>query len=234
MEKTRKDSSRMNFFRLINQLRIERQVRKPEHEFHGARMPILPRDIPGFKRWINCNPFTYDNEEMIGHSGLDFAAYENRKGEYILGLTEGTPVRSILPGKIVVIDSWVFQNIQELGHYHTKILIDHGGGKRTLYIHVKPKTELHVGQQLKAGEIIGNVFVASSEDMAHLAHLHLSLELERDGKTLLIDPQLIFSRIIKSVSHSIIYDREDFFYQGKPFNIVNFKKIPLIKKPKVS
>jgi murein DD-endopeptidase MepM/ murein hydrolase activator NlpD len=100
-----------------------------------------------------------------GHRGIDFAA------------TKGAPVMATASGSVQ------FVGFDERhGNY---IVLEHGGGLRSLYAHLDSST-VRKGDRVSAGQRIGAV---GDTGMATGPHLHL--EAYRDGQ--LIDPQQVLS-----------------------------------------
>ena len=82
------------------------------------------------------------------HYGLDFAA------------KEGTPIKAMLEGEVT---------LSEKDLYYTggTIILDHGHGVSTLYMHLKD-INVSRGQKVKKGEIIGTVGKTGRSTGAHL------------------------------------------------------------------
>ena len=81
------------------------------------------------------------------HQGIDLAA------------PAGTPVQAAADGKIVFAG--------KDGRYGRTILIDHGGGYRTRYAHLK-KIEVKQGKRVRRGDRIGRVGKSGNASGAHL------------------------------------------------------------------
>jgi murein DD-endopeptidase MepM/ murein hydrolase activator NlpD len=97
------------------------------------------------------------------HSGIDLKA------------KKGTPVRSILKGKVVFADFH--------GDYGIFVTILHENNITSHYAHLS-KIDSKVGAQIKQGELIGNV-----GDTGASTGSHLHLEIRKDG--VLLSPQKI-------------------------------------------
>ncbi len=82
------------------------------------------------------------------HQGIDLAA------------PAGTPVRVTADGKVVI--------AERDGRYGRTIVVDHGGGFRTRYAHLK-RIEVKDGKRVRHGDVIGRV---GSSGNASGAHLH--------------------------------------------------------------
>lgn len=98
------------------------------------------------------DPFTGQTK---GHGGID------------LGLPKGTPIRSALDGTVY------FVRYSSTGYgYH--LMIDHGGGFITLYAHCS-RILVTEGQEVKAGEVIGEV---GSTGRSTGNHLHFEIRID--------------------------------------------------------
>lgn len=89
------------------------------------------------------------------HEGIDLAA------------PAGTPVRVSADGKVVV--------AEKDGRYGRTVVVDHGGGYRTRYAHLK-KIETKRGKRVVRGELIGRVGKSGNASGTHLHY-----EVLRDG-----------------------------------------------------
>lgn len=88
------------------------------------------------------------------HEGLDFAA------------PQGTPIQATGDGRIVNAEN---------GHgYGNHVVIDHGYGYETVYGHMS-RVNVHVGQLVKKGQIIGNV---GSTGASTAPHCHYEVHLK--------------------------------------------------------
>lgn len=81
------------------------------------------------------------------HQGIDLAA------------SAGTPVWATADGTVVVAG--------KDGRYGKTVLIDHGGGFRTRYAHLK-KIEVKKGKRVERGDTIGRVGKSGNASGAHL------------------------------------------------------------------
>lgn len=96
----------------------------------------------------------------IAHKGTDFRA------------AEGTPVYAM--------NSGVVRLVREFRNYGNTIIIDHGQGLLTLYLHLS-EFAVQQGDTVQKGDIIGK---SGQTGYANGAHLHLSIKLN----TVSIDP----------------------------------------------
>lgn len=96
------------------------------------------------------------------HQGIDLAALA------------GTPVWATADGTVVAAG--------KDGSYGKTVLIDHGGGFRTRYAHLK-KIEVKKGKRVERGDTIGRVGKSGNASGAHLHY-----EVLRNGVP--VDPRL--------------------------------------------
>lgn len=110
------------------------------------------------------------------HTGLD------------LIVPEGTPVFSVLPGTVRLVD--------EVGGYGLVVVVDHGLGWQSLYAHLLDVAVLP-GESLAAGQAIGRV---GSSGSARTAHLHFEWRQVRQGRLVAVDPAPLLQTIGKGSS----------------------------------
>src|SRR5699024_6869725 len=105
------------------------------------------------------------------HAGLDIAS-EGIKGTPIIAFAEGEV--NISEAKGTTFDS----TTENMGNgYGWYIEIDHGNGVKTRYAHMKEKG-IEVGQEVKAGDVIGNVGSTGASTSAHL-HFEILINDEK-------------------------------------------------------
>ena len=103
--------------------------------------------VYGSRRILNGKP-------KRPHYGLDIAA------------PEGTPIKAPADGVVSI-------NQQDLFYTGVTVMLDHGHGLSTLYIHMS-KSEVELGQKVKQGDVIGTV---GKTGRATGPHLHWGMSL---------------------------------------------------------
>lgn len=92
------------------------------------------------------------------------------------GAPAGTPVHAVADGA-VTFAGWDYSGYG--GGWH--VIIDHGDGLTSHYLHMRDRPTLNVGQRVRAGQQIG---VVGDTGISRGSHLHL--EIKRDGVA--VDP----------------------------------------------
>lgn len=105
--------------------------------------PVVGKLMDGFAR--RTDPFS---GEGAFHKGVDITA------------PTGTDVRTTADGVVV-------QAEMVSGGYGRLIIVDHGGGMQTYYAHLS-KIRVRAGQDVRAGEVIGNVGTSGRVTAPHL------------------------------------------------------------------
>ena len=105
--------------------------------------PVIGRLMDGFGR--RTDPFS---GEGAFHKGVDITA------------PTGTTVRNTADGVVV-------QAEMVSGGYGRLIIVDHGGGYQTYYAHLS-KIQVHAGQEVHRGEVIGLVGASGRTTAPHL------------------------------------------------------------------
>ncbi len=91
---------------------------------------------------------------MRGHMGIDYAA------------ASGTPIMAAGNARVAFVG--------RKGGYGNAVILDHGGGKTTLYGHMSRFAGIHVGQHVAQGAVIGYV---GSTGLATGPHLHYEFRI---------------------------------------------------------
>ena len=129
----------------------------------GFHWPATGRisGVYGSQRILNGKP-------RRPHYGTDIAA------------PEGTPVAAMAAGKVAFVHPGMFFNGKT-------VLIDHGLGLRSVYIHLSA-TAVRAGDTVAAGQRIGAI---GATGRATGPHLHFALTLEH----IQIDPELVLGKM---------------------------------------
>jgi len=150
------------------------RVRKETPELRGAmnnfRPVVLPLpDLVLPTEGRKSSPFgvrrVFNGESRNPHSGLDIAA------------PQGTPIKAALPGRITAKNNYFFNG--------NTVVIDHGQGLTSLYCHLSRFADLKVGDQVEAGQLIGEVGTTGRSTGPHL-HWTMSLNTARVNPSLFL------------------------------------------------
>ena len=148
--------------------RVQREAPELSGAMNGFRPVILP--LPALVKPLegrHSSPFgfrrVFNGEFRNPHSGLDIAA------------PQGSPIKAALPGRIVAQNYYFFNG--------KTVVIDHGQGLTSLYCHLSKFADLKVGDEVTAGQFIGEVGTTGRSTGPHL-HWTISLNAAR------VDPEL--------------------------------------------
>ncbi len=133
-------------------------------------MPTMGRVITAFA--MDTLVYSKTLEQWNSHSGIDIAT------------DIGTPVKAVMEGTVAE----VFSNDPKLG---VVVVIDHGGGIKSLYGNLNSDKSVKKGNLIKKGQVIGAVGKTAPYEIEDPPHLHF--EVLKDDKN--IDPQQYLPKI---------------------------------------
>jgi hypothetical protein len=151
--------------------REREKVRAGLESFTAHAPPTLRLDqpVPGRRSSSFGLRRVFNGESRSPHSGMDIAA------------PAGTPIKTPLAGRVIDVGSYFLNG--------NNVLVDHGQGLVTMYCHLS-KIRVEVGQELKRGEVLGDV---GATGRVTGPHLHWGVSLNGS----MVDPALFLAPLPK-------------------------------------
>ncbi len=141
----------------------------PIHPFYFNKSFVNPLDV-----MIDVG--NYGNIRKSGNASLQHLGVD-------LNASEGTPVYSINEG--------IVKFTREMDNYGKTIIVDHGGGIRSLYLHMS-EYSVNEGDVIEGGSIVG---LSGNTGYSIAPHLHLTISVHGES----IDPLRFLKLLSKNI-----------------------------------
>ena len=135
-----------------DEARVARETEKVRAALDGFTADAPPtlrlaQPVPGRRSSSFGLRRVFNGEARKPHGGMDIAA------------PTGTPIKAPLAGRVVDVGSYYFNG--------NNVIVDHGQGLVTMYCHLS-RIRVEMGQQLAAGEVLGEVGATGRVTGPHL------------------------------------------------------------------
>lgn len=146
-------------------------IKNPDRIYAGARLNVTCGTRPAPTTASRSNPARTTPAIANGAwvnplpGGGRSSCYGPRSGGFHAGTditaATGTPIRAAHSGTVAAIK-------YEAGGGGNYVVLNHGGGTFTAYMHLVRRTPLNVGQSVAAGQVVGNVGATGDATGPHL------------------------------------------------------------------